>query len=31
MTGFFSPEIFCQPLICGNFPQKTFKASFYSC
>jgi hypothetical protein len=31
MTGFFSPKIFCQRLICDNFPQKAFKASFYPC
>ncbi len=31
MTGFFSPKISCQPLICDNFPQKVFKASFYPC
>jgi hypothetical protein len=29
MTGFFSPKIFFQPLICDNFPQKSFKASLY--
>jgi hypothetical protein len=29
MTGFFSPKIFCQPLICDNSPpqKKYFKAS----